>query len=100
MQVLTLYMTLHVRMRNMYTWIRSAIVVIAIALVGIVGVWQAGNLVAERGTLGPSVLQSISPTVALFALVITIGVGALAGGRFCHLCNGYAIRRGNRIYYK
>ena len=64
----------------MHTWIRSAIVVIAIALVGIVGVWQAGNLVAERGTLGPSVLQSISPTFALFALVITIGVGALAGG--------------------
>ena len=64
----------------MHTWIRSAIVVIAIALVGIVGVWQAGNLVAERGTLGPSVLQSISPTVALLALVITIGVGALAGG--------------------
>ena len=64
----------------MHTWIRSAIVVIAIALVGIVGVWQAGNLVAERGTLGPSVLQSISPTFALLALVITIGVGALAGG--------------------
>lgn len=64
----------------MQTWIRSAIVVTAIGLVGFVGVWQADGLFSARGTLGPSVLQSNSPASALLAMVIMIAFGSLIGG--------------------
>jgi hypothetical protein len=64
----------------METWIRSAIVVISLAVVGFLGDWQASALTSSRGSLGPTILQSLSPISSLMGVLITVAVASLIGG--------------------
>jgi len=50
------------------------------AVVGYLGISQASGLFSERGSLGPTILQSESPMVALISVIVTIGVAAIIGG--------------------
>ena len=64
----------------MATWVRSGTVVLALAIVGFLGVWQATGLISARGGLGPTILQTQSPVTAILAILMTVGVASVVGG--------------------
>ncbi|MDP7005412.1 MAG: hypothetical protein QF718_04300 [Phycisphaerales bacterium] len=64
----------------MESWIKSGLIIIAMAIVGFTGVWLASWLFSPRGSLGPTILQSISPIKACFAVLITVGIASVIGG--------------------
>ena len=67
-------------MPAMAATIRTMIVVLALAIAGVIGVWAAGGFLADRGGLGPSIFQSQSPVIALLGVTVAIGVVAVLGG--------------------
>ncbi len=64
----------------MASWTRTGLVILAIAIVGFFGVWQATGIAGVRGGLGSTVLQSQTPIAALVAVILTIGIAATIGG--------------------
>jgi len=69
----------------METWIRTALVVLATGIVGLLGAWQAETLVSSRGTLGPTILQTISPVSSVIAILITVAIASVIGGLIARL---------------
>ena len=59
--------------------IRTTIVILSLAIAGVIGAWAAGGFLAIRGGLGPSILQSQSPVIALFGVTVAIGIVAVLG---------------------
>ena len=59
--------------------IRTTIVILSLAIAGVIGAWAAGGVLANRGGLGPSILQSQSPVIALFGVTVAIGIVAVLG---------------------
>ncbi|MAI66307.1 MAG: hypothetical protein CMJ26_00345 [Phycisphaerae bacterium] len=64
----------------MESWIKTGVVLVALAIVGFLGSWEASALVSTRGELGPTVLQAQSPISALVAVLITLGVSSFIAG--------------------
>lgn len=64
----------------MDAWIRSAIVIVVTGIVGFLGAWQATELISVRGSLGPAILQTISPISSVVAIFITVGIASVLGG--------------------
>ena len=64
----------------MVAWIKSALIILAMGVVGFFGSFEADYLVSPRGEIGPTVLQAQSPISAIFAVVLTIGVASIIGG--------------------
>lgn len=60
--------------------IRSSMVIFFLALAGAIGTWAASGLGADRGDLGPTILQSQSPLVALVSVFIVVGLISVLGG--------------------
>ena len=59
--------------------IRTTIVILSLAIAGVIGAWAAGGFLAIRGGLGPSILQSQSPVIALLGVTGAIGIVAILG---------------------
>jgi len=79
---------------RMQSWLRTAMVVLATGIVGFLGAWQADTLISTRGTLGPTILQTISPLSSVIAVLITVGIASVIGGfiaRFTTLPTGMFI---------
>ena len=64
----------------MEAWIKSGFIIVALALVGFLGSWEASCLVSPRGEIGPTILQAQSPISAVIAIIITVGVASVIGG--------------------
>lgn len=67
-------------MPAMAALIRTTIVILALAIAGVIGAWAAGGVFANRGGLGPSILQSQSPVIALVGVIVAVGLVAVLGG--------------------
>jgi hypothetical protein len=72
-------------MKNEYNvymdgWIKSALVLVAVAVVGFLGSWEASGLFSARGGFGPTILQAQSPISAVVSVLITVGVASIIGG--------------------
>ncbi len=67
-------------MFGMETWLKTGIVIVAMAIVGFLGSWEVGGLVSARGEIGPTILQAQSPISAVIAVLITVGVASIIGG--------------------
>lgn len=81
-------------MQSMESWIKSGCIILAMAVVGFLGSFEADYLVSPRGEIGPTVLQAQSPISAIFAVVITIVVASVIGGlvaRFSSTTSGMLI---------
>ena len=64
----------------MDTWIKSVLVLVAMAVVGFVGSLEATGLFSVRGGIGPTILQAQSPISAVISVVLTVGLASIIGG--------------------
>ena len=64
----------------MDAWIKTGLVLVAMAVVGFVGSWEASGLFSVRGGIGPTILQAQSPVSAVISVVLTVAVASIIGG--------------------
>jgi hypothetical protein len=67
-------------MRTMESWLKTGVVIVAMAIVGFLGSFEASSLVSPRGEIGPTILQAQSPISAVIAILITVGIASVIGG--------------------
>ena len=63
----------------MVEWIKTAILIVMLALAALVGSTGALWLGSPRGGLGPTIFQAIAPVSASIAILIVIAVASLFG---------------------
>ena len=64
----------------MEAWMKTGILIVAMAALWVLGSWEASGLVSPRGEIGPTILQSQSPIGSVIAVLITVAVASVVGG--------------------
>jgi hypothetical protein len=64
----------------MESWIKTGVVLVAMAIVALLGSWESSALMSARGEIGPTVLQGQSPISALAAVLITLSISSVIAG--------------------